>query len=62
MRGDDVLKLQKALKKNGYDPGQPDGVYGKKTERAVRRYQKDHGLKADGIAGERTFSSLGLYT
>jgi len=60
MRGDDVLKLQKELKRNGYDPGQLDGIFGRKTQRAVKQYQRDHGLKADGIAGKRTLASLGI--
>ncbi len=60
MRGEDVRRLQKALKEQGYDPGQLDGIYGKKTARAVKRFQKANGLKADGIAGKRTFFALGL--
>ena len=60
MRGTDVKELQKALKEQGYDPGQTDGIYGKKTERAVRRFQKAVGIKADGVAGKRTFFLLGL--
>jgi hypothetical protein len=60
MRGDDVRELQRALKEQGYDPGQIDGIFGKKTERAVKRFQKASGLKADGIAGKRTFFALGL--
>lgn len=60
MRGDDVKELQKALTEKGYDPGQIDGVFGKKTERAVKRLQKACGLKADGIAGKNTYFALGL--
>lgn len=60
MRGEDVRLVQNALKRNGYDPGQIDGVYGRKTQRAVKRYQRDHGLKADGIVGKQTRESLGL--
>ena len=60
MRGDDVKELQQALKDQGYDPGQIDGVFGKKTERAVKRFQKACGLKADGIAGKNTYFALGL--
>ena len=60
MRGEDVRELQRALKERGYDPGQLDGIFGKKTERAVKRFQKSCGLKADGIAGKRTFFALGL--
>lgn len=60
MRGDDVRELQIALRDRGFDPGQIDGVYGKKTERAVKRFQKASGLKADGIAGKHTFFALGI--
>ena len=60
MRGEDVRTLQRALKAQGFDPGQIDGVFGKKTERTVRRFQKSVGLEADGIAGRRTFTALGL--
>ena len=60
LRGEDVRSLQSALKKHGFDPGQVDGVFGKKTERAVKRFQKANGLKTDGIAGKKTFEALGL--
>ena len=60
MRGEDVKKLQLALKNAGFDPGQIDGIFGKKTERAVKRFQKAKGLKTDGIAGRKTFAALGL--
>lgn len=60
MHGEDVRTLQRALKEQGFDPGQLDGVFGKKTERAVKRFQRSVGLKADGIAGRRTFAALGL--
>ena len=60
LRGEDVFELQEALEQDGFDPGQIDGVFGKKTERAVKRFQKSVGLKADGIAGKRTFFALGL--
>ena len=60
MRGEDVRELQRELKDRGFDPGQIDGIFGKKTERAVKRFQKSCGLKADGIAGKRTYFALGL--
>lgn len=58
--GDEVKKLQSSLKSAGYDVGEAgaDGIYGQATERAVRRYQTDKGLKVDGIAGEQTQGSL----
>lgn len=58
--GDEVKKLQSSLKSAGYDVGEAgaDGIYGPATERAVRKYQTDKGLKVDGIAGEQTQGSL----
>ena len=54
----DVKKLQKALKILGYYDGSIDGDYGKGTMNAVKSYQKDHDLEADGYAGERTVKSI----
>lgn len=58
--GEEVKKLQKALMDKGYDLGSygADGIFGAKTESAVRQYQKDAGLQVDGIAGEKTLGSL----
>ena len=39
-RGLSVLYMQKALKKEGYDPGKLDGIYGENTIKAVAEYQK----------------------
>ena len=53
-RGDDVRKLQQALQSAGYDVGSTgaDGIYGQRTQDAVRRYQQAQGIDADGIFGE----------
>lgn len=59
--GDDVLALQILLRGRGYngDMAQKlDGIFGSKTEGAVKLYQKAKGLAADGIAGKNTMSSL----
>ncbi len=56
-RGNLVYLLQAAL----YAAGAPvdlDGVFGEQTELALMEYQRVHGLRADGIAGPQTFSSL----
>ena len=37
-----------------------DGSCGQKTERVIKQYQKDHGLKDDGICGPITWRSLGF--
>ena len=36
----------------------PDGVFGAATEAAVIAWQKNHGLTADGIVGEKTWLTL----
>lgn len=51
-RGDDVAKLQKALKIY------PDGIFGRLTEEAVRDFQRTHGLTVDGIVGEKTMAAI----
>lgn len=53
-----VLTMQTALKSLGYYQGKLDGVYGTGTENAVRAFQKQAGLKQDGIAGSKTLGAL----
>lgn len=57
-RGVSVKELQRLLNKSGANVGD-DGIFGSKTENAVRQFQLRHNLHADGIAGRRTFSALG---
>lgn len=45
-----VSDIQAELLVRGYDPGPLDGRYGPSTERAIRRYQQDHGLEPTGEA------------
>ena len=59
-RGDLVRQLQTRLRSWGYYSGTVDGVYGAKTESAVRAFQKRNGLTADGIVGQKTAAALGL--
>lgn len=59
-RGSEVLAVQRTLAGLGYYDGAVDGVYGVKTYDAVKCYQSDEGLSADGIAGTRTLSKLGI--
>ena len=37
-----------------------DGIYGTVTKNAVTKFQKDNGLKTDGIAGKQTLKALGI--
>ena len=39
-RGDPVVNLQKSLKKVGFDPGVIDGIFGSKTEAAVKHFKQ----------------------
>lgn len=54
----DVKKLQQALDILGYYNDRIDGIYGDDTAKAVAKYQKENGLKADGIAGRATVKKL----
>ena len=55
--GSAVNKLQNVLNEHGYDLA-VDGIFGPKTQAAVRDYQKKNGLKLDGIVGKETWGSL----
>jgi murein L,D-transpeptidase YcbB/YkuD len=53
--------VQKALKNAGYYQGNIDGKIGAKTQDAISQFQKDHGLKADGLVGRQTWTELKTY-
>ena len=53
-----VLQVQCLLAYLGYDPGKIDGLDGANTQKAVRAFQGDFGITADGIAGEATQKAL----
>lgn len=57
-KGPEVKNLQKMLNSEGYDI-YPDGIFGRKTENAVRLFQSKKQLHVDGIAGRRTMIALG---
>ena len=57
-RGSNVKQLQQNLIGLGYLEGSADGSYGSKTKAAVKEFQRDFGLSADGNAGEATQSAL----
>lgn len=50
--GKDVKTLQRIL--HLYE----DGIFGAMTEEAVKEYQRQHGLTADGIVGDKTWATM----
>ena len=56
--GTDVMILQQLLNSLGYDCGTPDGIFGSKTDKAVKSFQKKNNLKVDGIVGKGTWTAL----
>ncbi|MCA9716928.1 MAG: peptidoglycan-binding protein [Myxococcales bacterium] len=48
------LARQKALQRLGFDPGTPDGVWGPKSDRALKAAQRALGLPVDGRWGPET--------
>jgi len=57
-KGGNVKQLQLALIAQGYLSGSADGVFGKMTETAVSAFQSANGIKANGIADEKTLTLL----
>ena len=55
-KGSHVKELQTALKLSA------DGIFGADTELAVRRFQSENGLTADGIVGTKTWEAIGIDT
>lgn len=67
--GEWVEKLQSLLLGAGYgaffeaeSKNPVDGIFGAKTEAAVKAFQRDHGLTIDGIVGPKTWAELGVIT
>lgn len=58
LHGADVVTLQGALNVLGFACGQPDGIFGAFTERAVAEFQANVGLRVDGIAGPDTVRAI----
>lgn len=57
-RGNDVVKLQQALKILGYYNGKCDGIFGDNTEASLKKFQKSRDLTQDGIAGKVTITVI----
>ncbi|MCL2036678.1 MAG: spore cortex-lytic enzyme [Oscillospiraceae bacterium] len=58
--GEEVEAIQRTMRDWGVYHGEITGYYGPQTEEAVRRVQRHHGLKVNGIADNATLQVLGL--
>lgn len=58
--GAEVRRIQQTLQQLGYYGGEVDGIYGARTQAAVKAFQRSCGITADGIAGPTTLRYLGL--
>jgi N-acetylmuramoyl-L-alanine amidase len=56
--GDDVATLQQRMLDMGFDCGRVDGLFGVETEQALREFQRNVGIPADGTCGPTTFKAL----
>lgn len=56
--GQDVRSVQQKLKQLGFLKGTVDGDFGKATEEAVKKFQKQYGLEVDGKVGANTLAKL----
>ena len=61
MEGYEVKLLQYALARSDKDPGNLDGIFGRRTAKALLQFQREHGLAVDGIAGKLTWAALYPY-
>lgn len=59
-QGSEVKQVQTKLRDLGYYKGSIDSIFGSQTKSAVVSFQRAKGLTADGIAGPKTLSALGI--
>ena len=57
-QGDEVRNVQRKLRELGFYKGTVDGDFGEGTEKAVKAFQKQYGLTADGKVGANTLAKL----
>jgi peptidoglycan hydrolase-like protein with peptidoglycan-binding domain len=54
-----VEEMQKALREQGHDPGELDGVIGPRTVSALKAFQRQHGLEQTGQPDDATLTKFG---
>lgn len=55
-----VIQLQEQLNTKGFDSGEPDGILGPATRRALRKYQAEQEMIADGFPSRNVLKKLGI--
>ncbi|MFY9223123.1 MAG: TIGR02594 family protein [Blastocatellia bacterium] len=57
-RGPAVAEMQQQLKQLGFNPGPADGVFGPRTEAAVKSFQQSRGITSDGVFGPQSRAAM----
>lgn len=60
LSSDQVRAVQQNLADRGYDTGQVDGRWGKRTQQALRDFQRDQNMQANGRPDPQTLAALGV--
>lgn len=58
MLGEDIKSAQTMLDGLGYNPGRKDGYFDKNTEKALKKFQTDQKLTANGVLDAKTAEAL----
>lgn len=58
MQSGTVAQIQQLLKEKGFDAGTADGIWGRRTIAAIKAFQREAGIGADGIFGPQTSAAL----
>ena len=53
-----IMAVQIALEKRGFDVGKVDGIFGAGTRAAVKKFQEENKISADGLPGPQTIAKL----
>ncbi|MDE4142960.1 peptidoglycan-binding domain-containing protein [Phaeobacter gallaeciensis] len=57
---DDYKAIQTMLNAGGFNAGDPDGVWGNGSKKALRKFQEANGLSATGAPDRKTLKAMGL--